>query len=462
MTQLNSEQKESFFKSFAITIKNYFPQLGIWLLNVKDPRYTAKATYHRSIMFWTAIFLFLLKLQSSRNINYQLNQSEQFLTNFQALFPLLHVKEYQHQERLPDYGAVIDMLKKVSPEQLEKVQVKMVKNMIQKRALENSRLLEKYYLAAIDGTQMLTFKQRHCPHCLRKKIGTDDSGQPIYLYYHYVLVIMLVTPNKLAIPILWEFVENQSQDVTKQDCELKAFHRLLPRFKAYFPRTHFCLLLDSLYANEPVFRTIKSYQWEYIIRFKKGSMPAFHQEYQDYLPFYEQNRGTYRTKRDNCQIDQRFQWVNDIQYANHKLHVLECFETEVASKGKIKKKHFLWISSIRVTHQNYDRLANQGGRCRWKIENQGFKAQKKEGYQLEHAYSLDYNAIKCFYAFLQIAHTICQVIEKGGLIKDILKCFGSKQNFYKKFLSAYTEHRIDEGLLQKIMTTSFQIRLDSS
>jgi hypothetical protein len=48
---------------------------------------------------------------------------------------------------------------------------------------------------------------------------------------------MLVTPNKLAIPILWEFVENQSPDVTKQDCELKAFHRLLPRFKAYFPRT---------------------------------------------------------------------------------------------------------------------------------------------------------------------------------------------------------------------------------
>jgi hypothetical protein len=63
---------------------------------------------------------------------------------------------------------------------------------------------------------------------------------------------------------------------------------------------------------------------------------------------------------------------------------------------------------------------------------------------------------------LQIAHTICQVIEKGGLIKDILKRFGSKQTFYKKFLSAYTEHLIDEGLLQQIMTTSFQIRLDSS
>jgi hypothetical protein len=367
--QLNSEQKESFFKSFAITIKNYFPQLGIWLINVKDPRYTAKATYHRSIMFWTVIFLFLLKLQSSRNINYQLNQSRQFLTNFQALFPLLHIKEYQPLERMPDYGAVIDMLKRVSPEQLEKVQVKMVKDMIKKRALENSRLLEKYYLAAIDGTQMLTFKQRHCPHCLRKKIGTDDSGQPIYLYYHYILVIMLVTPNELAIPILWEFVENQSQDVSKQDCELKAFHRLLPRLKAYFPRTHFCLLLDSLYANEPVFQTIKSYRWEYMIRFKKGSMPAFHQEYQDYLPFYEQNRATYRIKPDNCQIDQRFQWVNDMEYGNGKLHVLECFETERSSKGKIKKKHFLWISSIRVTDQNYYRLSNQGGRCAMKLEN---------------------------------------------------------------------------------------------
>jgi hypothetical protein len=287
---LNSEQKEAFFKSFAVTIKNYFPQLGIWLINVKDPRYTAKATYHRSIMFWTVIFLFLLKLQSSRNINYQFNQSQQFRNNFQALFPLLHIKEYQPLERLPDYGAVIDLLKRVSPEQLEKVQVKMVKNMIKKRVLENSRLLEKYYLAAVDGTQIFTFKQRHCPHCLRKKIGTDDQGQPIYLYYHYILAIMLVTPNNLAIPILWEFVENQSQDVPKQDCELKAFARLLPRLKQYFPRTRFCLLLDSLYANEPVFQRIRSYQWEYIIRFKKGSMPAFHKEYQGYLPFYQENR----------------------------------------------------------------------------------------------------------------------------------------------------------------------------
>ncbi len=456
------QKKELLFKSFSIAIKNHFPKLGTWLINVKDPRNIAKVTYHRSIMFWTATFLFIFKLKSSRNINFKLNESEEFRMNFQKLFPLLNVKEYQPIERLPDYGTLIDMLKATSPEQLEAVQGKMVKGLIRKRVLESSRLLGKYYMLAADGVQTLTFKEKHCKHCLRRKISTDESGEPVYLYYHYVLVVMLVTPNKLALPIMWEFVENESEDVEKQDCELKAFYRLLPRLKKKFPRTRFCLLLDSLYAGEPVFQAIKSYQWEYIIRFKKGSMPAFHREYQDYLPLYEKNRASYTIKRDNHHINQAFQWVNDMEYKSHKLHLLECAEIDTASKGAKDTKRFLWISSIRVTHKNYEKISNQGGRCRWKIENQGFKTQKREGYLLEHAYSLDYNASKCFYAFLQIAHTICQIIEKGGVIKDLAKSFGSKQNFYEKLLIVFTENIIDTAWIQQIMTASFQIRLDSS
>jgi hypothetical protein len=357
------------------------------------------------------------------------------------------------------------MLKKVSPTDLEKVQVKMVKGMLKARMLEKFRLMGQYYMVAVDGTQLFTFKQRHCSQCLRKETGKDEAGNPIYLYYHYVLSAKLVTPGSraLAIPIISEFVENESPDFNKQDCELKTFYRLIPRLKKYFPKTRICLLLDSLYAGEPTFNLIKKCNWQYLIRFKAGSMPAFHKEYLEYLPLYPENRA--KAVHPETQAKQKFQWINQIEYKKHQLNVLECFETpdaEKKRKDQKKGKSFLWISSITVNHQNYRQLSNQGGRCRWKIENQGFKTQKKEGYELEHAYSLNYNGIKCHYIFLQIAHTINQIIERGGIIEDISGTFGSNRNYYQSFYTAFIHYTINKEFVDAIMTASFQIRLDSS
>jgi len=469
--EIDKNKKKLLIEAFTKTVKSFFPRLGKWVKKIKDPRYIKKAYYHRSVMFWAGVFLFLFQLKSSRNINYKLNDTQNFLINFKSLFPLLEVVEYPDKpiNRLPDYGALIDLLMKLSHLQLEKVQVKIVKRILRKRVLEASRLLNKYYLIAIDGTKVLTFKQKHCEHCLRKKVGEDESGEPIYSYYHYVLAVKLVTPpshGNFAIPIITEFVENESQDVDIQDCEVKAFYRLAPRLKQYFPKTRFCLLLDSLYAKEPVFSMIKKFKWQFIIRLKKGSMPAFYREYQEYLPIYPHNR-THYTK--DYKTTQRFQWVNDIEYDNgksktiHQLHVLECFETTIKNKkGDKIERRFLWLSSIRVSKKNCEELSNKGGRCRWKIENQGFKSQKKEGYELGHAYSEDCNAIKCFYHLLQVAHTINQLIEKGCLVRNIARVYGSKKNYYEKFLNAFTEYVIDSQFVEQIINSSFQIRLDSS
>jgi hypothetical protein len=47
-----------------------------------------------------------------------------------------------------------------------------------------------------------------------------------------------------------------------------------------------------------------------------------------------------------------------------------------------------------------ERLANQGGRLRWKIENEGFNVQKNSELNMEHAYSEDPVARKVFYLLL--------------------------------------------------------------
>ncbi len=46
----------------------------------------------------------------------------------------------------------------------------------------------------------------------------------------------------------------------------------------------------------------------------------------------------------------------------------------------------------------------------WKIEDEGFKAQKNGGFELGHSYSQDETAVKVFYYLLQIAHILFQLV----------------------------------------------------
>ena len=107
-------------------------------------------------------------------------------------------------------------------------------------------------------------------------------------------------------------------------------------------------------------------------------------------------------------------------------------------------------------------MANQGGRLRSKIENQGFNSQKNEGYNLEHAYSKDYNAEKCFYHLLQVAHIINQLMQHNSEIKQIIKAAGSFINYYVELLEDFRRDHIDKNIIKEIMNGKFQNRLDSS
>lgn len=69
---------------------------------------------------------------------------------------------------------------------------------------------------------------------------------------HHVLEAKLVV-GKMVLSIDSEFIENESEDVPKQDCELNAFYRLTDRLKRTFKRLPICILADSLYACEGVF-----------------------------------------------------------------------------------------------------------------------------------------------------------------------------------------------------------------
>ena len=123
--------------------------------------------------------------------------------------------------------------------------------------------------------------------CLERHYN-KGTEQEIVNYHRDVLEAKIYFGEKLIVSIGSEFIENNSEDAEKQkdmnaeeikqDCETKAFQRLAKKIKKKYPRLPITLLADSLYASEPVMEICEANKWDYIIRFKDGSIPSIAEE----------------------------------------------------------------------------------------------------------------------------------------------------------------------------------------
>lgn len=350
-------------------------------------------------------------------------------------------------ERVEDPDTLANYLARLPITELPKLRHHMVHRLIRMKFLDRFRV-NQAFLIAIDGTGWLTFPERHCEHCL------TQTQKDVTVYYHPVLEAKLVTPDGLAISLETEFIENP-ESPTKQDCETKAFHRLTERLKKSFPQMTICLLLDGLYAQQPVLDRCAEYHWHYFITFKEGSMPARFEEYTRLKALSPANR---LRQEAGDGSPQEFAWVNDLPIGPHQANVLEC--REEGAKGKAKT--FVWMTDFALDQHNAASLAQRVGRQRWKIENEGFNIQKKHGYNLEHAYSEDEQAAKNFYLLIQIAHTIMQLLEHSSLLPDVARTFGSKRALSARLLECLRNRILPPDALDVATAAAIQIRLRES
>jgi hypothetical protein len=430
------------------TVKHYFPEIRSWIKEIEDPRNINQVTYKMPVMVWIGILFFLFKLESRRQINYILD-TEKMIRNISIL-------SKEKIETMIHDGTLAYLLKKLKTENLEELKNKMINRLIRMRCLEDYRLLGIYYLISVDGTGQLVFNYRHCEHCLTKK---DKDGK-ITCYYHNILEAKLVCGNGMVISIATEFIENETPDISKQDCELKAFYRLEKKLKEQFPQLKICLLMDGLYAVQKVFGICKRNNWKYIITFKEGSLPNVYAEYITLTNLEKENKAKHAKEG----ISQEFRWVNGIDYEDYLLNVLECKEIKNVKNrfGEIEEQQttFIWLTNIEIDKYNYLSLSNEGGRLRWKIENEGFNMQKNGGYNLEHNFCQDDNAIKNFYLLMQIAHMLNQLMELDSLLSgEIKKKYGSIKNFTWLLLENFRTTVFELAEIQAIESSAFRIHL---
>jgi hypothetical protein len=445
------------------TVRHFFPDFNAWLDRLPDTRDQDACTYDRRFLAWWGLALYLLQLGARRQLDFELRDGgRRVLANLNRLAGTA-------QATLPVHDTLDHFLGHVALGGWERLRRQLVQRLLRMKALDAARLLGRPVLL-IDATGLICFHRRHCPHCLVQRHGKTT------LYLHQVLEAKLLGPGGVVVSLGSEFIDNAdaagargtTAEEVKQDCELKALARLLPRVKRDYPQLPFVLALDSLYGCGPVFALAQELGWSYVVTFKEGRTPALWREFQALLPACPENALT-RTWGDGRV--QTFRWVPRLDYEDSdgrswKLNALECTE-RTADGGR---HYFAWLTPLPVSVRTAEEVAQKGGRDRWKVENEGFNRQKNSGLNLEHVYSTDPERWKAYYLLLQIAFILVQLLERGSLLRrlaeelgrPVWKLFGSLKNVARRLLESLRFLLWEEDWFDPAQGGRLRIGLDSS
>jgi hypothetical protein len=445
------------------TIGHFFPDLNDWIDEIDDPRFAPLVVYHKRFLVWWGLGLFLCKLGSRRQLDYQLNtDGPEVLANLNRLAGTAQVSRPVNQTL--EY-----FLGKVGDAPIARLRQRMVHRLIRMKALDEARLQGRLVIL-IDGSGYLVFRSRHCDHCLTQRHGETTR------YMHQVLEAKLLGPAGTVFSIATEFIDNRdaqgvlaraSQERVKQDCELKAQRRLLDRLRAEFPQLRVCLGGDGLYACGEGFQVANDYKCDYVYTFQPGRLPALWRDFQGLLRLCPDRRLERTTPQGVRQV---YRWVNGLRYTDSAgrawtFNAIECTETKTDGEDG----EWSWVTSLDVNRETVVEVATNGGRERWRAENEGFNTQKNSGLNLEHAYS--HTCWAAYYFLLQIAHLLLQLVEKGSLLRHLaqergkrtaVELFGSLKNMAQRLLDSLRYRHWPDEAFDRTAAGRIQIRLDTS
>lgn len=374
--------------SEVITIINqYFPELIEKFEGLTDIRHQSYVTYKMKVIFMVRLLALMCEIKSMHELTREFN-TEEAIKNIAQICGL-------ELDEIPHCDTINDVFKNVKIEEIEKIRKYMITRMIRNKMLEKYKIRGQYYHVIVDGTGLATSKKKYNKNCLVKN-KTDKNGNKYQEYSTYVLEAKLVIGD-MVFSIGSEFVENEDENVDKQDCETKAFKRLAEKIKKEYPRLRIIISGDALYASKPVIDICKEKGWKYIIRFKEGSIPTLYREFETIV------------KTDNESRKKDYEYVTGIDYQENKINIIKYNDNK-------KGTEFVYMTDLSITNKNIEETIYIG-RKRWKIENEGFNIQKNSTFNIGHLYSKDSTAIKVHYLMIQIAHIIRQLLEKG--IKEI-------------------------------------------
>jgi len=436
-------------------LRQQLPRLLERLAKIPDRRDPRRCRHKLTVLLLYGLLMFVFQFASRREVNREMTRP-QFEANLQLLFPEL--------DTLPHADTLYRLLRDIDVQQIEQAHVELIGRLIRGKKFRRY-LINNCYPIAIDGSQKFAKDTLWDENLLQRTQGKRDHRHT--QYFVYILEASLAFRNGMVIPLLSEFLELAKGDTDndKQDCEQRAFHRLSKRLKQLFPRLPILLLLDGLYANGPVMARCRQLNWQFMIVLKDKDLSRVWEEFDSLQSLQPDNR-LQRTWGDRRQ---HFSWVNAIVYefthAGRKhlsLHVVVCQETweQVNDKGErvTNSARHAWLSSRPLTRGNLHERCNLGARYRWGIEV-GFLVEKHQGYHYEHAFALDWNAMKGYHALMRMAHLFNTLARFARHLKVIYAKLGVRATiaFIRQSCAAPW---LDPVRIKTLLSQPFQLQLE--
>lgn len=408
--------------------------LSVCFNAIPEHRQASKADYsiHDALMSGFACMHF----QDPSLLQFQKRlEKKHHKSNLQTLFNIKKVPESTQLRTITD-GVAGDHLATFFDEYFYRLQ--------RGKHLLQYQLFPELYLIPMDATDYYSSHSISCKKCLKSKAGKKDKedakdadwtdeendDEEKVRYAHKALQVAIMHPDmKQVIPLMPEEIRN-TDGATKQDCEMNAAKRLLPKIRKAHPQLGIIITGDDLFSRQPIIEDTLAARMHYIYVAK----PTSHKYLEEWLNAYPKLNET-ETYDEKKGVRQVYKWMNAVPLHGGKDAInVNYFSFQIMTKNKKGKEKITyrnsWISDIEITEKNVQTLV-KGGRCKWKIENECFNTLKNQGYCIDHSYGHGENLSFNFYLLTLIAFTFHQVFElTDKLFQTCRKQLGSKKNLW--------------------------------
>ena len=252
---------------------------------ISDTRQAKKSKYSNHSLLLQAFSVFAFRQGSKNSLQTTIERLPKYKQT--SLLKYLEVEG----DSIPYRTVVDDYLVTINPDEINNVLFKLFVWCQKNKLFYNhakSLLPDNNYHLGTDGFWVHKYDRPHavdgegkncCPYCLPR---TCHKGKPEEFTYwvHAFVTFVLIFPIGLQLPIYTYPLKAVEVDISKndndlkQECELKAFYTILPELRQKLGRIRITLLLNSLYANEPVIQLAEKLFMNYLIVRQEDSLKS--------------------------------------------------------------------------------------------------------------------------------------------------------------------------------------------
>ena len=286
-----------------------------------------------------------------------------------------------------------------------------------------------YVAISVDATGHYCSTSKSCPHCLERKHRNGQTS-----YQHQMLAAVNVCPGQSTVfPLACEAIVKQD-GAKKNDCELNAARRLIPRLAQVLAQHKVVCVFDALYANGPHIQMLSEHDMRYIIVVKGQNFVRIQLDREPQLLQHLSWRKGQRECRASFACDLMLNGAHQHIRTNYVTYV----ETDLATGKQLYCGS--WITDLPLEAGMIKEFVAVA-RARWKIENETFNTLKNQGYHFGHNYGHGKKYLATNFAILTLlAFAVDQIAQHLDTeFQQARQVFGSRKLLWERIKGVFYE-----------------------